>query len=323
MTHNNNKHDGLNRTHTDSNGLFNTVKTYLRNDRLGELLVLKGYISCQDLDYALALQKSSAQPLGQILTSHKYVSRFQIQSALTHQFILRMTATLILFLATMSVFGAKKAKADYIADVPAKVALSASQDFMDVAYYPALFGSDEKESNDLKAFTKWTSMFDRFEQQLQTSTAQAVINEWQRELQRYQRLPLKSMAQKVNEFMNEKRYIVDQKNWGKSDYWATPVEFMQRGGDCEDFAIAKYTALRALGVPENRLRVAIVHDNVKNIPHAVLIIYTDQGPYALDNQNENLVNASRMQRYRPIFSINREGWWLHTVSNGTRLASVQ
>ena len=53
------------------------------------------------------------------------------------------------------------------------------------------------------------------------------------------------------------------------------TDFFTRGGDCEDFAIAKYTALRALGVPEERLRVAIVHDDEKNLPHAILVVYTD------------------------------------------------
>lgn len=33
------------------------------------------------------------------------------------------------------------------------------------------------------------------------------------------------MAEKVNDYMNRTKYIQDNTNWGKSDYWATPVEF--------------------------------------------------------------------------------------------------
>jgi predicted transglutaminase-like cysteine proteinase len=121
--------------------------------------------------------------------------------------------------------------------------------------------------------------------------------------------------------MNEKPYILDNKNWGKSDYWGTPIEFMQRGGDCEDFAIAKYTALRALGVPEERLRIAIVQDTYKNIPHAVLAVYTEDGLFILDNQIKTLVSAESTGRYRPIFSINRTAWWLHNEPDTTRVAS--
>ena len=135
-------------------------------------------------------------------------------------------------------------------------------------------------------------------------------------------LSLYEKAEAVHDMMNRTNYITDNKNWGKSDYWATPVEFLERGGDCEDFAIAKYTALSMLGVPEERLRLAIVHDKAKDIPHAVLVVYTERGSYILDNQFETLVNAQYGERYRPIYSINREGWWLHTQPKATLVASA-
>jgi predicted transglutaminase-like cysteine proteinase len=133
---------------------------------------------------------------------------------------------------------------------------------------------------------------------------------------------MKSMAEGVNRLVNQKKYIIDKRNWGKSDYWATPVEFLQRGGDCEDFAIAKYTALRSLGFPEERLRVAIVQDTVKDIPHAVLVVYTDEGAFILDNQIKSLVDAEVKGRYKPIFSINRQAWWLHKSPSKTIVASA-
>jgi len=44
--------------------------------------------------------------------------------------------------------------------------------------------------------------------------------------------------EKVNRFFNQLRFVNDKKLWGKSDYWATPVEFLSMGGgDCEDFAL--------------------------------------------------------------------------------------
>ena len=51
----------------------------------------------------------------------------------------------------------------------------------------------------------------------------------------------------VNDYVNRVRYRDDRVNWGLRDYWAAPREFFARGGDCEDFAIAKYLSLRALG----------------------------------------------------------------------------
>ncbi len=166
-------------------------------------------------------------------------------------------------------------------------------------------------------------MFDRFEKDIQKQGSDEIIKAWKKELIALKGLPLKDLADQVNRYVNQTPYILDQDNWGKSDYWATPIEFFTRGGDCEDYAIAKYAALRMLGVPESRLRLAIVHDNEKNIPHAVLIVYTNTQAYILDNQTENLVNAAYENRYRPIFSINRTAWWLHSIPENTVLASAQ
>lgn len=213
-----------------------------------------------------------------------------------------------------------------IKDVPAQISLvvstSGGKTYKDINAYPRLLGSQEKASRNLKAFTKWTGMFDRFDRELQTGKGQHLINAWRDDLSRMQGQSIKNMADRVNDLMNKTKYIPDSRNWGKSDYWATPAEFLQRGGDCEDFAIAKYTALRMLGVPENRLRVAIVHDNLKNIPHAILVVYTEEGPYILDNQIKKLISARSGSRYRPIFSINRTAWWLHTQNSNTRVASA-
>ena len=69
--------------------------------------------------------------------------------------------------------------------------------------------------------------------------------------------------------------------------------------------------------------MAIVQDTVKNIPHAVLVAYTDEGAYILDNQIKSLVDAERKGRYKPIFSINRQAWWLHKTPNRTVVASAE
>lgn len=305
-------------------GVLSTIKAYLDRNRLGELLVIKGHISPQDLKFALGHQKETAQPLGQIFIKYSMISRRQLTLVLSRQVLLRsVTATLFFMFAMTNVTG-KRAKADSIKDVPATIAIAApnmSAQFTKVSAYPGLFGSDEKPSSNLTPFTKWTGMFARFDRELKNGSADGVIEDWKKDLVAYQGLSLKNMAEKVNRLVNDVRYIGDNKNWGTSDYWATPTEFLKRGGDCEDFAIAKYTALRMLGVPESRMRVAIVHDNQKNIPHAVLVVYTDEGTYILDNQNDRMLDGDRPGRYRPIFSINRTAWWLHTAPSTTVIAS--
>ena len=65
-------------------------------------------------------------------------------------------------------------------------------------------------------------------------------------------------------------------------------------------------------MPESRLRVAIVQDERKDIPHAILIVYAENGPVILDNQIDDVRSADSIYHYRPIFSINSDSWWLHT-----------
>lgn len=290
------------------------------------MLLHKNAISPQMLDIALEHQRLSQTPLGEVLISMGLISKPQLRTALVRQRVMRCLAAGLLFILSFSDGNSyKKARADMVKDIPAQVTLAsaASPRFTDVVVHPKIFDTAEKKSSNIEPFTKWTEMFDRFEVGLEDDHNRHVLKQWTNRLKTYEHLSLPVMVRKVNTFVNETRYIQDKKNWGRSDYWATPVEFLERGGDCEDFAIAKYTALRALGVPESRLRLAVVHDTLKDMPHAVLIVYGNGGAYILDNQEDDVLSADHAGRYRPIFTINRTGWWLHSKSEGqTILASA-
>ncbi len=303
-----------NRVNTNSSGFLGAIRTYLTRDKVGEILVSRGYISPSQLKNALKVQKETKRPLGQVCIDQKYISSFDLITILMRQRTLRFCSLCLLSCASLSLLP-KKSYAGKIKDVPARILLASvgNMTFDSVGHYPALFGASEKRSGNLKAFTKWSGMFDRFDNALNKGSSNDVINNMKAELAGYKSESIYKMAVNVNKMMNKKRYVVDQKNWGKSDYWATPIEFMERGGDCEDFAIAKYSALRALGVPENRMRIAIVQDEIKNIPHAILIVYSENGPVVLDNQIKDVRQADSIAHYKPIYSINREAWWLHTV----------
>lgn len=293
-------------------GVLSGLQARIRKNRLGELLVLDGYISPYELKQALQRSRESGRKLGQVLVEECAVDPVIIRQTLIEQFALRVVTTAItLFISFSSMGFSKQARASSIKDVPARMALTQAA-FSPINYYPQLFGSTEKRSESLKAFTKWTGMFQRFDAAMNTSSGQKVIQDFRHSLEGMRDLPLNRMASSVNDLVNKTRYVSDTRNYGQTDYWATPVEFLTKGGDCEDYAIAKYTALRALGVPEERLRVAIVQDMQKNVPHAILIVYTDNGPMILDNQIKTMVSAERVTHYKPIFSINRDAWWLHT-----------
>ncbi len=308
-------------------GILGHFKSRLSHNRLGDVLVHDGLLSSQDLKKALELQKKECMPLGTVLIEHKFVTATTIRRALFEQMAFRFMAAFVTTILAFSSFGVKKPRAAQMKDLPSQITMVAGVDqtIEPLNYYPNLFGTNEKQSTNLRPFTKWSGMFDRLEQSMNSSKSKTVLAKWKQDLSAFKGSSLYDMAQKVNKYVNGHKYITDNKLWGKSDYWATPIEFFSRGGDCEDFAIAKYASLRALGVPEERLRLAIVHDKQKNIPHAVLIVYTERGAMVLDNQNKTMKAAASVNRYRPIFSINRLAWWLHTAPQPTdiRIASAQ
>src|SRR5262249_39446695 len=50
----------------------------------------------------------------------------------------------------------------------------------------------------------------------------------------------------------------DMAQFGKPDVWSSPLATLASGsGDCEDYAIAKYVALKEIGIPEERLRIVV------------------------------------------------------------------
>lgn len=309
-------------------GLLQYFKHSMCRHKVGELLVLRGSISPSQLRHALKIQRTQTpnQALGQVFVNLGYINRFQLANLLIGQRMFRVVAACAFYLFGMGLCG-KSSHAEGIKDVPARIILANTAPIdMDTVYdYPAIFGAAEKMSTNLKAFTKWTGMFERFDDALDDRSSRSIIDALQKELSDYRSTSIYEMADSVNDMMNRKKYILDQKNWGQSDYWATPIEFMTRGGDCEDFAIAKYAALRALGVPESLMRVAIVQDEQKNIPHAILIVYTERGAMVLDNQIKQMRSSNSIAHYKPIFSINRTAWWLHTkpVQTDTIVASAR
>ena len=99
--------------------------------------------------------------------------------------------------------------------------------------------------------------------------------------------------------------------WNLKDYCATPNQFTHKTGVCEDYAISIYISLLILGFNPDHMRIVVLQDLNLKIPHAVLVVYLDGQPLILDNQIKQVVHASRIRHYKPIYSINQKNWWLH------------
>lgn len=123
--------------------------------------------------------------------------------------------------------------------------------------------------------------------------------------------PLSEQVRRVNIFFNQWPYKTDRGVWGVEDYWATPREFVERSGDCEDYAIAKYYALCDLGVPASSLRVVALKDSIRGIGHAVLVVYIESDAYVLDNLTNLVLSHTRLKHYVPQYSVNEEYLWRH------------
>jgi predicted transglutaminase-like cysteine proteinase len=116
----------------------------------------------------------------------------------------------------------------------------------------------------------------------------------------------------INRWFNRVAYVSDTVNWQSADHWEPINEFLAKGGDCEDYAIAKYAMLRALGLPAKQMRLLIVEDVRKRETHAVLAVDTPAGTRLLDNQLPDVTLLQRVANYRVRVAINENALWRMT-----------
>ncbi|WP_235538238.1 transglutaminase-like cysteine peptidase [Pelomonas sp. Root1444] len=134
----------------------------------------------------------------------------------------------------------------------------------------------------------------------------------------------------INDFFNQRlAFREDAATWGLPDYWASPLESLERrAGDCEDYAIAKYFSLAAAGVPTAKLRMVYVRARMQgqSLAHMVLAYYAqpDGEPLILDNLRPEVLPASARADLTPVFSFNTEGLWqgVGQVTQGDPMARL-
>ncbi len=119
----------------------------------------------------------------------------------------------------------------------------------------------------------------------------------------------------VNGFFNRIMSRKDDDSYGIGEYWATPQEFLSNGsGDCEDYAITKYFALKYLGWDPQKLWVIFLREHIRNSGHAVLLAQDKRGLFVLDNLSKPgylLVPAAQYaKQVTPFAMVNHKGLWL-------------
>jgi predicted transglutaminase-like cysteine proteinase len=104
------------------------------------------------------------------------------------------------------------------------------------------------------------------------------------------------------------RPMSDLAQYGQIDVWTSPlVTFAHGAGDCEDYAIAKYTALRLAGIAAEDLRIVIMHSDIHDEDHAVAAARLDGHWLTLDNNRMAMIEDADLRNYRPIFVIDQRG----------------
>lgn len=179
-----------------------------------------------------------------------------------------------------------------------------------------LFDSKEITYHNIHLFPKWTQMVSRYRKDntapsLCTKKQPCPLIQWDQFLHSVQNKPKKDQINAVQHYINKASYIIDPINWGVPDYWASPRQFFIKDGDCEDYAIAKFFSLRKLGFNNDDMRVVIVNDANLNTVHSILVVYTQEEAWILDNQLPSIVPSRKIHHYKPIYSLNETDWWLY------------
>lgn len=182
-----------------------------------------------------------------------------------------------------------------------------------------LFGLVEIRANSIGSIPKWVDVLGRIDGQMagyERCRADAAacptdgMQRWSAFLRKAAEMTRSQQLDAVHRFVNQWPYTPDNELWGKSDYWETPRQFVDNSGDCEDYSIIKYVSLKMLGWPVDDLRMAVVHDTVRDIPHAVLVVRHAGSFWILDNLSTKPLRDKDVLQYRPYYAVNETTRWV-------------
>lgn len=183
--------------------------------------------------------------------------------------------------------------------------------------YDGVFRGQEFRTT-IKFIPHWSRVLVLAERQIeayykcQENCSSAALN-WRKIIRQSKGLPRLDQLKNVNFFFNRWPYRLDIDVYGMSDFWATPDEFMLLSGDCEDYSIAKYYALRELGFAIGDMRIVMIKDIIRNISHAVLSVKLGEEIYILDNLTDMLLSHLKYEHYVPQYSFNEFYGWIYVL----------
>jgi predicted transglutaminase-like cysteine proteinase len=132
------------------------------------------------------------------------------------------------------------------------------------------------------------------------------------------KLPGRAKIDRINRAINAAvAYATDLDQYGVPDLWTAPLATLSTGrGDCEDYAIAKYVALREAGISAGDLRILLVHDRIAREHHAVVGVRQNGRWLMLDNRHEVLIEQKDSWHFTPLFALDQQGVKLFAAPYG-------
>lgn len=166
----------------------------------------------------------------------------------------------------------------------------------------------------------WQDMLNRHDAELQTihqclndgEACPRKLKGLRHILLRGQDLTPEQQVRLVNRYINKQRYKDDRirSQSVAGNQWETLTEFLQNGGDCEDFAVAKYFVLREFGVEAEDMRIVIGKEPQRATHHAMLAVNFDDDVWLLENDNTIYRNGDQdINRF--VYAVNEKGIWDH------------
>ena len=195
--------------------------------------------------------------------------------------------------------------------------------------FPPLFNTVGYPGDGFSALPQWRRVLREIEQEAEiyqdcadalAPCPSPVLLAWQAMIKGQVDQPGIKQLRAVNRFVNRWTTKSDQANYQMSDHWASPLAFLSRSGDGEDFAIIKYASLRQLGFSPKQLRIVVVRDVLRDLPHAVLAVHANDEVFIMDNLFNAVLPQHRVNQYLPYYSVNEHARFSHLPARSVMMA---
>lgn len=187
---------------------------------------------------------------------------------------------------------------------------------------PGVFHTLEVPTNAARDLSQWRYLLRKFKRERDAylmcdgagSLCAPRVRKWRALLRALKGQNQAVILQRLNRDINNLvRYGTDRDIWDREDRWASPMETLEVGGDCEDIAFLKYASLLELGFAEADLRLVLVRDKALRRDHAILAVRRGSKAFILDNITDAVSRDREFSQYKPLYSLSGERRWLHVA----------